>query len=137
MKAGLIFVVAGGQPAELFQAVGPGRDHHLRANGFDVHDDGICVIPLVGQHDGGLVLPQQGDGLGTVVNVAGRQAELQRLAPLVREQMNLGRQTASGAPQSLVGAPFLRSRTSAAKTHSQTPLRAQRTKRLCTLLYLP
>jgi hypothetical protein len=54
------------------------------------------------------VASQQLDGLGAVVHLAPSDKEIQGPAPFIGEQMNLGRQTSSGTPQSLVRAPFLR-----------------------------
>ena len=71
-------------------------------------DDGIRVVALVGQHRLGLVLAQQLDGLRAVVHLAAGEQKVQGQAKFVGQQMNLGRQTSSGTPQSLVRAPFLR-----------------------------
>jgi hypothetical protein len=54
------------------------------------------------------VLAQQLDGLGAVIHLAARDEKVQGKAQFIGEQMNLGRQTSSGTPQSLVFAPFLR-----------------------------
>ena len=71
-------------------------------------DDGVRIVALVGEHGLGLVLAQQRDGLGAVIDLAARDQKVQGQAELIAEQMNLGRQTSSGTPQSLVRAPFLR-----------------------------
>ncbi len=162
-----MFVVSGSQMAELFQAgeaafnavtlfieffivgallfaIGLGRNDHLASHRFDMFDDGVRVIAFVGQHRLGSSLAQQGEGLGAVVDVSTREEKAQRLAELIAEQMNLGGQTSSGTPQSLVRPPFLRpvaacwwartmvesnirywslrSRTNSSKIRSQTPL---------------
>jgi len=54
------------------------------------------------------VLPQQFDGLCAIVHLAAGNAKIQRQAGFIRQQVNLGRQTSSGTPQSLVRTPFLR-----------------------------
>jgi hypothetical protein len=54
------------------------------------------------------VLPQQLDGLGTVIHLATSDKKIQGQPQFIGEQMNLARQTSSGTPQSLVRAPFLR-----------------------------
>jgi hypothetical protein len=73
-----------------------------------VLDDGVCVVTLVGQHGLGTALAQQRDGLRAVVDLSTCNQKVQRLAQFVGQQMDLGRQTSSGTPQSLVRAPFFR-----------------------------
>ena len=70
--------------------------------------DGLAVIALVGQHPCGFSISKQPDGLGAVVDLAAGDHEVDRQAQLVGQQMDLGRQTSPGAPQSLVRASFLR-----------------------------
>src|SRR5436190_17635301 len=139
------------------------RDHRLHASGLDRVEDGVAVIGFVG--DDGVALDALQHGLGglALVHLAAGQAETQRPAKRVGKQMDLGRQSTSGTPQSLVArapllAPplpvatccwaltrvassirysFLGSSMRAANTRSQTPDFAQRVKRLCTLLCLP
>ena len=84
-----------------------GNDGHC-THGLDMGQDGFAVVALVGQHPVGLVPAQQMDGLGAVISLSPGEEEVYRQAQLVGQQMDLGRQTSSGAPQSLVGAPFLR-----------------------------
>jgi hypothetical protein len=79
-----------------------------RSHGLDVVEDLLAVVALVGQHPPGLALSEQSDGLGTVVDLSGGNEEVDRQAQLIGQQMDLRRQTSSGAPQSLVRAPFLR-----------------------------
>ena len=92
----------------LHLAVAFGWDHGFGSHGFNVLYDGVRVVALVGQHGHGLVLAQQLNGLGTVIYLAAGDKKIQGQAQLIGEQMNLGRQTSSGTPQSLVRAPFLR-----------------------------
>ncbi len=89
-------------------AVSFGRDHGFGSHGFNVLYDGVGIVALVGQHCLSLVLAQQFDGLGAVIHLAARDQKIQRQAQFIGEEMNLGRQTSSGTPQSLVCAPFLR-----------------------------
>lgn len=89
-------------------AVAFGRDHRLGSHGFNVFHNGVRVVAFVGQHGLGLVLAQQSDGLRAVVDLSAGDEEVDRQTILVGEQMDLGRQTSSGTPQSLVRAPFLR-----------------------------
>lgn len=70
--------------------------------------DAVAVITLVGDDCLGLPLSQQFQGLCAVVDLTRRDEEVDRLAVLIGQQVDLGRQTSSGTPQSLVCAPFLR-----------------------------
>jgi hypothetical protein len=92
----------------LLFAAPSGRDDRFGAHPFDVGYDGVSVIALVGDHGLGLPLPEQLHSLRAVVDLTGGDAEVDRLAVLIGQQVDLGRQTSSGTPQSLVGAPFLR-----------------------------
>ena len=130
-EAGFGFFVAGGESAKTFEfteatfdtialfveifvvlalylAVSFGGDHGFGSHGLNVLHDGICIVALVGKHGLGLVLAEQLDGLGAVIDLAAGDKKVQGQAEFIGEQMNLGRQTSSGTPQSLVGAPFLR-----------------------------
>src|SRR5690606_496057 len=139
------------------------RNHDLHAGRLDRGADGIAVVGCVGDHGTTLDTIQQQLGGTTLVHLAAGQQEAQRPAEGVGEQMDLGRQSTSGTPQSLVlGTPLLApplpvaacwwaltrvassirysllgSRVSSANTRSQTPFLAQRVKRLCTLFHLP
>jgi hypothetical protein len=68
----------------------------------------VRLVALVGNHHLRLAVAQQFDGYGVVAHLSGGEAELQRQSRLVDEQVNLGRQSSSATPQSLVRAPFLR-----------------------------
>ena len=70
--------------------------------------DGVGIVAFVGQYGLCLVLTQQRDGLCAVIHLAAGDKKVQGQAQFIGEQMNLGRQTSSGTPQSLVRAPFLR-----------------------------
>jgi hypothetical protein len=131
VEVGFVFLVSGGEAAEVLEAreasfdaiplfvevfivfalllaIAFGRDDRNRAHGGHMLDDGIGVVAFVGQHIADLPLSQQDDGLGAVVDLPGRHSEVHRQAPFIGQQMNLRRQTSSGTPQSLVRAPFLR-----------------------------
>jgi len=131
VEAGVGFLIACGESPELFEpaeaafdaialpvellimhallfSTAPGRDHRHCVDRFDVVHDAVRVVALVGDDRLGLPLAQQIDSLSTVVDLPGRDAEVDRLAILVSQQMDFGRQTSSGTPQSLVRAPFLR-----------------------------
>ena len=130
-EVGFEFFVAGGEAAEVFESgeaafdaialsieffimdalllsVGFGRDHRDRSHGLDVVEDDLAVVALVGQYPDGLACSEQIDGLGAVVDLAASDEEVDRQTEFVGQQVDLGRQTSSGAPQSLVRAPFLR-----------------------------
>ena len=102
---------------------------------------GVTVIGFVGE---------QRRRLGDVANLSGSDDEAERTAERVGQHVDLGGQSASGAPQRLIfGPPFplaacwwartmvlsiirywlSRSAVSAANTHSQTPAWHQRLKR--------
>ena len=131
IEAGFGFFVAGGESAKtlkfakaafdtialfvevfvvlaLHLAVSFGRNHGFGSHSFDVLHDGVRVVALVGQHGCGFVLAQQRDGLGAIIHLACGDQKIQGQAQFVGKQMDLGRQTSSGTPQSLVRAPFLR-----------------------------
>jgi hypothetical protein len=131
VEAGLGFFVARGESAEtlefteatfdaialfveifvvlaLYLAVSSGRDHSFGSHGFNMLYDCVRIVALVGQHGLGLVLAQQLDSLGAVIHLAAGDKKVQGQAQFIGEQMDLGRQTSSGTPQSLVRAPFLR-----------------------------
>jgi hypothetical protein len=123
--------VAGGEAAEVFEpgeasldavsfsieffvvsallfAIGLGRYYGNRSHRLDVIEDGLTVVAFVGQHPFCLSRPKQFHGLSAVIDLAACDEKIHRQAQFVGQQMNLGRQTSSGAPQSLVRAPFLR-----------------------------
>ncbi len=91
-------------------AVVSGSDDGDRAHSCDMLDDGIAVVVLVSQHRIGPPFSQQGDGLAAVVDLSGGYGQVQGQGQLVGEQMNLGCQTSSGTPQSLIFAPFFAAR---------------------------
>jgi hypothetical protein len=89
--------------------VPPRRDHGKRTQRLDRGDDLGRVASLVCDHGFGLLAFQQADCLGIFGSLSGRDAEGYRQASFVSQQMDLGAQSTSGTPQSLVfGAPFLR-----------------------------
>src|SRR5690606_28759361 len=88
-------------------AASVGRDHRLHTGGLDGRADGVAVVGLVGDDSTALHAIQHCLGRAAVVHLAAGQEEAQRSSERVREQMDLGRQSTSGAPQSLVRAPFL------------------------------
>jgi hypothetical protein len=92
----------------LLPAVGFGGHDRDRSHSLDVIEDGLTVVALVGQDPLGLPFSEQFDGLGAVVDLASGDDKIHRQPQFVGQQVDLRRQTSSGAPQSLVRAPFLR-----------------------------
>src|SRR5262249_14321183 len=121
--------------------------------------DGVAVIGLVSNDGVALNAVEHRPRGAALMHLAASQQEAQRPTERVGEQMNLGRQSTSGTPQSLVvSTPLLApplpvaacwwaltrvpssirysllgSLVSSAKIRSQTLAFAQRVKRLCTL----
>ena len=132
MEGGFSFAVACGEPAEVFEAVEAafdavaelikgavvwalylavdlGRDDGFGTDCLDGSNDGAGVVFTVGHDDLGLTTGKQGKRFGKLTGLAAREPESDRLSQAVCEQVNLGAQSTSGTPQSLVfGAPFLR-----------------------------
>jgi hypothetical protein len=90
----------------LLFAVGFGRHDRDRSHGLDVIEDGLTVVSLVGQDPLGVSLSEQFDGLGAVVDLTAGHQKVHGQAHFVGQQMDLRCQASSGAPQSLVHAPF-------------------------------
>src|SRR5215471_13553307 len=138
--------------------------------GLDGWDDGfgagvgdqvaqpIAVVGFVCDHAISSEIGQQLRRGGDVVCLTTRQDETQGATERIGDGMDLGGQSSSGTPQSLVAVPpfpvaacwWARTKVVSsmrywlsgspvrlAKTRSQTPALAHRVKRLCTLLYLP
>ena len=93
----------------LDQPVAARRDDHRCAHLPHPGNDGARVIAAVGDNGFCRAAFQQRQSLGLFGGLPGRQAKGQRLAETVCQQVNLGAQSASASPQSLVfRAPFLR-----------------------------
>jgi len=85
------------------------RDDRLGSQAFDLGEDFGAEVSLVGDHHLGLAAFQQIDRLSILGGLAGSEPEGDRQAVPVGQQMDFGRQSTSGTPQSLVfAAPFLR-----------------------------
>ncbi len=126
------FAVACGEPAELFEAVEAAldevaalvqiavevallaamparRNDAIGSHPYYVVDDGVAIVPLVGNHGLRLAALQQRQGLSVIAALAASDAEPNWFSISVSRQMHLGRQSTSGTPQSIVfAAPFLR-----------------------------
>ena len=81
--------------------------HRLGVQASDQRAQGIAVIGFAGEHGAaGLVFEQRGR-LGDIAGLAGGDDEAQGPAERIGEQVDLGRQSASGTPPCLIlGPPF-------------------------------
>ena len=77
--------------------------------GFDQVADGVAVISLVGEHDRAWCEPieQRQCGRG-IVGLPRRQAEPEREALPVDDRVDLGREPASGATETMISTPLFR-----------------------------
>ena len=75
-------------------------------HGLDRGDDGVGVVAAVRHNDLCLRPGQQRQSFGELTSLSTSQPEANRLAQAVGEQVNLGAQSTSGTPQSLIFAPF-------------------------------
>ncbi len=90
-------------------AIDFGRDDGFGPDCFDGSDDAAGVVTTIGHDNLRLTTGQQGERFGKLPGLAAREPESDRFAQPVGKQVNLGTQSTSGTPQSLVfGAPFLR-----------------------------
>lgn len=85
-----------------------GRDNGFGSDRFDGGNDCIRVVASIGHHNLGLAASEQRQGLGELSSLSAGEAEGDRLSQAVGQQVDLGAQSTSGTPQSLVFAPFLR-----------------------------
>ena len=84
-----------------------GRDDGADFSDFEALNEAIGVIALVGQHGFGLDLRGERLGLRDVLDLTAGQAERQRIAQRIDDDMDFRRQTAARAAYRLVEAPFL------------------------------
>lgn len=88
-------------------AIGFGGDVRHRALHFDEVADAICVISLVGQNDGARIKAiQQAEGGRSVMGLPRCQAEPDREPLRVDNRVDLGREPASGATETMISIPF-------------------------------
>src|SRR5207244_10138537 len=80
-------------------------DHRFHAGSLNSLSDGIAVVGFVGDDRLALDTVQHRLGGAALVHLAAGQAEAQRPPERVGEQMDLGRQSTTGTPQSLVVRP--------------------------------
>lgn len=93
--------------ARLPFAIGFGRDVGHRALGLDQITDAIGIISLVGEYDGARckAIKQAVRG-GSVVGLAWCQAEPDRESLRIDERVDLGRETAPGATETMISTPL-------------------------------
>lgn len=72
---------------------------------FYVGDDLVRIVAFVSNHCLGLALAQQFSRRRVITDLPASDQKVQRQAQFVDQQVNLGRQSTAGTPQSLV-APF-------------------------------
>ena len=135
--------------------VGFGRDDHADLPRRQAFDEVIDVVALVAKQSFWLDMRHECFGLGDVVHLATREAESQWVAEGIDDYVDFRREPAARAADGLIGTPFLRapalcwwartivasiiayslsgSSAKALKRFSQTPLAAQREKRLWVL----
>jgi hypothetical protein len=88
-------------------AVRLGRDVRDRTLRLDQVADGVAVVSLVGEHDGARIEPvEQGQRSGSIVRLPRAQAEPDREALSVDDRMDLGRETAPGATETMISTPL-------------------------------
>ena len=87
-------------------AVRSGRDDRLRAALLDGRDEGIAVVPFIGQNVLGLDPFDHRLGLGHVVRLPRREQELHRVAEAIARRMNLAAEASDRASELLVGTTF-------------------------------
>ena len=88
-------------------AVGFGRDVGHRALALDQVADGVAVIRLVAQHDRARFEPvEECQRSGCVVCLACCQAEPDREALPIDDRMDLGRETAPRATETMISTPL-------------------------------
>ena len=88
-------------------AIGFGRDVGHRALRLDQIADAIGVISLVGENDGARIETiKQAERGGSVVGLAGGQAEPDREALGIDDGVDLGREAAAGATETMIQAPL-------------------------------
>ena len=85
-----------------------GGDHRFGASFGNALTQGIAVIGLVADDGASLEVGQQGGRPGDVMRLTASQEEAQGAALRIGEDMNFGRQSSSGTPQSLILAPPFR-----------------------------
>ena len=88
-------------------AVGFGWNVGHRALRFDQIADAVGVISFVGEHDGARIeTVKQAERGGTVMGLAGGQAEPDREALGIDDGVDLGREATPGATETMISIPL-------------------------------
>lgn len=88
-------------------AVGLGRDVGNSALALDQVADGVAVISLVAEYDGARFEPVEQVQCGRrIMRLTRRQAEPERQALPVDDRVDLGRETASRATETMISTPL-------------------------------
>ena len=129
-----------------------GRNDRRYLTHCEARNQAVGVIAFVGENGLGFYLGQELFGLGDVVDLSAGEAQRQRVAQGVDDDMNFGRQTTTRSSYGLVETPFFRapalcwwaltivasiiayslsgSSANALKSFSHTPFSAQRENRV-------
>lgn len=83
-----------------------GRDYSLHSLGSDECSNFVGIITFVGDHRLGGVSGQQRRGALAVSLLPSGQQQAQRSSQGIAEHMNLGGQSSTGSPQSLLARPL-------------------------------
>lgn len=123
----------------LYFAADLGWDDSFSADALDSGDDGVGVITALGYDDFSLTTCQQRQRFCKLTGLAACEPEGNGLPEPVGEQVNLvlSPPRERTMVESSIRYGFLWSAARSPNSRSHTPASAQRTNRLCTLLYLP
>ncbi len=89
-------------------AIGLGRNDRFDLSAFEAGDETVGVVAFVSEDRIWFHLGDKPFGLGDVVNLSAGEAQRQRIAQGVDDDMNFGSQPAARATYGLVETPFFR-----------------------------
>lgn len=81
-------------------AVGPGRNDNLRLVLVDIINDLVGIITLIGQDGPNLKSSHEGEGLGVIGTIPGREDKPHRIAERINRRVDLGGYPPFGSPKS-------------------------------------
>lgn len=90
----------------LLKSIAARRNHGLSAPTFDVLDQGVCVVALVGNHSSRLVIGQQFGCSRDVVFLSWPQAQLDRLPLSIYGNVQFAAEAAARTAKTLFGRFF-------------------------------
>ena len=79
----------------LLKTIGATGDDSLNACRFQMLQDRVCIVSLVGSQTGGFQLAQQEQSFGTVPSLSARQMKAGEHTQAVDQSVNLGAQSAT------------------------------------------